>query len=86
MLKFYLFIFISFFGFGKENINGSSVFLFEVNLLKKDMEKVSKFVLKFKYLREWFWKLGEGIKILEFGIRFLGYVVFDDRNLKEDIF
>lgn len=50
------------------------------------MEKVSKFVLKFKYLREWFWKLGEGIKILEFGIRFLGYVVFDDRNLKEDIF
>lgn len=86
MFKFYLFIFISFFGFGKENINGSSEFLFEVNVLKKDMEKVSKYVLKFKYLREWLCKLGEGIKILEFGIRFLGYSFIDDRNLKEDIY
>lgn len=85
MSKFYLFILTSLLGFGKENTNGSSAFLSEANLLKKDMEKVSKFVLKPKYPREWLRKSGEGIKILESGTRFLGYVAFDDRNLKEDI-
>lgn len=86
MSKFYLFILTSLLGFGKENTNGSSECLSEANVLKKDMEKVSKYVLKPKYPREWLRKSGEGIKILEPGTRFLGYSFIDDRNLKEDIY
>lgn len=86
MSKFYLFILTSLLGFGKRNTNGSSEFLSEANVLKKDMEKVSKYVRKPKYPREWLRKGGEGIKILEPGTRFLGYSFIDDRNLKEDIY
>ncbi|XP_062577622.1 uncharacterized protein LOC134239457 [Saccostrea cucullata] len=86
MSKFYLFILTSLLGFGKNNTNGSSESLSEANILKKDMEKVSRFVLKPKYPREWLRKNGEGIKTLEPGMRFMGYVVLDDRNLKEDIY
>lgn len=85
MSKFYLFILTSLLGFGKNNTKGSSEFLSEANILKKEMEKVSKYVLKPKYPREWLRKDGEGIKTLEPGTRFLGYVI-DDRNLKEDIY
>ncbi|XP_061178942.1 uncharacterized protein LOC133187555 [Saccostrea echinata] len=86
MSKFYLFILTSLLGFGKNNTNGSSESLSEANILKKDMEKVSRYVLKPKYPREWLRKNGEGIKTLEPGIRFMGYVVLDDRNLREDIY
>lgn len=85
MFKFYLFIFISCFGFGEGNIGGSSEFLFEVIVLKKELERVSSYVWKFKYLREWLWKKGEGIKFLEFGIWFFRSSFIDDRNFKEDI-
>ncbi|XP_078309387.1 uncharacterized protein LOC144617832 isoform X2 [Crassostrea virginica] len=84
MSKFYLFILTSLLGFGKKNTNGSSEFLSEANLLKRDLERVSKYVLKPKYPREWLRKEGEGIKLLEPGTRFLGYVK-DDRNLKGDV-
>ena len=85
MSKFYLFILTSLLGFGKKNTNGSSEFLSEANLLKISLERVSRYVLKPKYPREWLRKEGEGIKILEPGTRFLGYII-DDRDLKGDIY
>lgn len=85
MSKFYLFILTSRLGFGEGNTGGSSEFLSEAIVLKKELERVSSYVWKPKYPREWLRKKGEGIKFLEPGTRFFRSSFIDDRNFKEDI-
>ncbi|KAJ8305815.1 hypothetical protein KUTeg_016360 [Tegillarca granosa] len=71
--KFYLFILTNLLGFGTSKEKGKSESLVEAQIIKEELHKVSKFVLKPRYPREWLGKSEKGIRRLHPGSRLLGF-------------
>lgn len=78
MSKFYNFIFTSLIGFGSKKCSGKTECLLEAQrILKIDMKKAGKFLLKPKYPREWLGKDETGVRRLVSGTRFLSLNLSD---------
>lgn len=78
MSKFYNFIFTSLMGFGSKKFSGKTECLLEAQrILKNDMKKAGKFLLKPKYPREWLGKDETGVRRLVSGTRFLSLNLSD---------
>lgn len=78
MSKFYNFIFTSLMGFGSKKFSGKTECLLDAQrILKNDMKKAGKFLLKPKYPREWLGKDETGVRRLVSGTRFLSLNLSD---------
>lgn len=83
MSKFYSFIITSLIGFGSKKTSGKTECLLEAQrILKDDMKKAGKFLLKPKYPREWLGKYETGIRRLVSGTRFLSLNLSDREVVK----
>ena len=83
MSKFYSFIITSLIGFGSKKTSGKTECLLEAQrILKDDMKKAGKFLLKPKYPREWLGKDETGIRRLVSGTRFLSLNLSDREVVK----
>ena len=77
---FYLFICTSLIGFGNKSQKGISETLVEAQLLKEELQKLSKSVLRPRYPREWLGKDDMGIKCLISSNQIVGHI--EGRRIK----
>ncbi|KAL3853504.1 hypothetical protein ACJMK2_017040 [Sinanodonta woodiana] len=85
--KFYLFVLKSLSGFGSCNAHGSTANLVDAQILKEEMMKMSRYIIRPRHPREWLGKdrngNGKSIKQLIPGNRFhVGWIEDRDREVK----
>ncbi|XP_041347627.1 uncharacterized protein LOC121367491 [Gigantopelta aegis] len=78
---FYMFICTSLVGFGTKSQKGISETLVEAQLLKEELQKLSKSVLRPRYPREWLGKDDTGIKCLISSNQIVGHI--EGRRIKD---
>ena len=73
---YYTFIMESLLGFGSSSDRGKTECLMEANVMKEELMKLNRLVIRPKYPREWLGENGGGIKRLLPGNRFVGSSVY----------
>ena len=73
---YYAFIMESLLGFGSKSAHGKTECLIQANMMKEELMKMNRLIIRPKYPREWLGEKKEGIKRLLPGNRFVGSSIY----------